>query len=174
MAGMYGHRWASSYGTDPQGEAGDTWAAGLASLSMDQLARGLATCARSGDGWPPSMQEFRLRCLGVPAFFACLPQLRAGAPDVEPFVRLMWRYVDAYALRGADQRAERAMLRDAYDAAAAFVLEGGEIPPEVPLLEIDREVERRLYDEQHFARMRELIANDEISPRNDRFPMILD
>ena len=58
MGRIYGHRWASQYGAADDG----TWAAALADLAEDELFAGLRACALSGDGWPPTLPEFRALC----------------------------------------------------------------------------------------------------------------
>lgn len=161
MAAFYGHRWGSSYGIDPAGIAGDTWAAGLASLSPAQLARGLEECARRADPWPPSMGEFRAMCLGVPPLAQVLLELRPGHPSPSHFARLCWRYVDPWRLQRANEGAADAMLKSAYEQAANFVMREGAIPEPSMQLAHDPATERALYDEIHFARMQKLnVAND--------------
>lgn len=64
MTGIYGHKWASSYGE----EVSETWVRGLADLSGAELAQGLRGCLerseatiRSGEtDWPPTLGEFRI------------------------------------------------------------------------------------------------------------------
>lgn len=58
MTEIYGHKWASQYGDVPC----DTWARGLADMSSADIGQGLKACLRSGEGWPPSLPEFRVLC----------------------------------------------------------------------------------------------------------------
>lgn len=162
MAAFYGNRWTASYDDDPGGIAGDTWAAGLAGMTPQQIGQGLEAVMRSADGWPPSLQEFRARCLGIPTFAEVVPMLAPGYPDPSPFARVCWRYLDPYALRLANVGADRAMMRDAYELAARYLLDGGTIPvePEKRIAH-DATAERMLYDRLHASRMREFVANDE-------------
>jgi hypothetical protein len=60
MTEMYGHRWVSQQGEDPN----DTWVRGLMGLTGRQLGAGLVACRDSGEGWPPTLPEFRAACLG--------------------------------------------------------------------------------------------------------------
>lgn len=67
MGSLYGHRWASSYGTH---DADDTWLHALRGLTAEQLADGLRSCVErakerrraSGEDWPPTAGEFRAMC----------------------------------------------------------------------------------------------------------------
>ena len=61
---MYGHRWKSNYGAEDDG----TWRKGLAGLTTIQIGAGLVKClqrkpARGEEDWPPTLNEFRSRCL---------------------------------------------------------------------------------------------------------------
>lgn len=57
---MYGHRWTSQQGEDPN----DTWLRGLADVTPKQFGAGLRACCNSGEGWPPTLPEFRALCVG--------------------------------------------------------------------------------------------------------------
>jgi hypothetical protein len=57
---MYGHKWTSQQGEEPN----DTWLRGLSDVTGKQLGAGLVTCRDSGEGWPPTLPEFRAACLG--------------------------------------------------------------------------------------------------------------
>lgn len=58
MAGIFGHKWVSSYGETPS----DTWLAALSHLSPDQLLEGILRCLRWPDKWPPTLPEFIELC----------------------------------------------------------------------------------------------------------------
>ncbi len=58
MTAIYGHRWTSAYGNEDDG----TWLQGLAGVTPDQIAAGLSRCLERGDGWPPTLPEFRALC----------------------------------------------------------------------------------------------------------------
>lgn len=163
MGGLYGHRWASAFGTDPKGLAGREWSLALADLSREQIDAGLDACRRSGEDWPPSAPAFRARCFGIPSF----EQVRA---DVTPkrmrFTRLVLEGLDHYLfVRSAQRDAER-MLRTAYDYAVARRLDGAELP-EAPVAELAKDPtsteppRRTCTPEQiaaHTARIREIIG----------------
>lgn len=126
MAAIYGHRWTSGFGEDPQGVTGDTWAAGLSGLTGRDLARGLEACVAASDPWPPTLPEFRGMCLSIPAFASVRVQLQLGNPS--PFAHLTWGFVDSYRYRNATSELADKMLRDAYEFAREYVMRGGDIP----------------------------------------------
>ena len=61
MANMFGHKWVSSYGREPDPDR--IWSATLYDLSEPQIRAGLRALADSGAEWPPSAPEFRQLCL---------------------------------------------------------------------------------------------------------------
>lgn len=124
MAAIYGHRWTSSYGDDPAGMVGDTWAAGLVGLSGAQLAKGLEACITSSDPWPPSLPDFRARCVGVPP----LASVRLDTDKASPFTRLVWQNLDSYRYRQAPADQADRLLREAYELAREHVMRGGTLP----------------------------------------------
>lgn len=125
MAEIYGHRWTSAYGDDSSadGPAG-TWAKGLAGITPAQVAAGLNACIASSDPWPPTLPEFRAKCLGIPSFAA----VRMDADKASPFARLVWQHLDGYAYRQASSSNADRMLREAYELAREFVMLGGALP----------------------------------------------
>lgn len=60
MAGIYGHRWTSSYG---ESDEDGTWAVGLSGLTGRDLARGLNDCMKREGEWPPTLPQFRRMCM---------------------------------------------------------------------------------------------------------------
>lgn len=58
MTELYGHRFTSAYGDQPN----DTWARALAQTTGRQLANGLQTCFKREDRWPPTLPEFVDMC----------------------------------------------------------------------------------------------------------------
>lgn len=62
MGKMYGPKWESSFGTDP--DPGNIWAACLCGLEASHIAIGFAALRDRGIEWPPSAPEFRNLCLG--------------------------------------------------------------------------------------------------------------
>lgn len=134
MAEIYGHRWTAAYGDDPDRGAGETWAKGLAGVSPAQLAAGLTTSIASADPWPPTLPEFRARCLGIPP----LASVRLDGGKADPFTRLVWQSLDGYRYRQASADQSDRMLREAYELAREHVMRGGELPPE-PVGEITQD-----------------------------------
>lgn len=59
MTQIYGHKWASSFG---ESDTDDTWAKGLADLTVDEMKKGFIACVKSGEAWPPTLPEFRRLC----------------------------------------------------------------------------------------------------------------
>lgn len=143
MGGLFGHAWASQYGEAPDGVAGDTWAAALADVTPERLAVGLRATLWLGKEFPPNAPRFLALCFGVPTFAAVRYELRNGEVPRTGFGILCWRFVDAYALRRADQREADRIVRDAYELASAHVMAGGELP-EVPALLAKPEPECRV------------------------------
>jgi hypothetical protein len=134
MAAMFGHSWVSQYGAQPDGVGGDTWSAVLADLTPQQIAGGLHATSRIAADWPPTAPRFRALCLGIPTMAECRIELRSGNPDPSPFARLLWSYLDGYNYRLAPKDKADKMLRDAYDLAAAFVMDGGALPEASPAI----------------------------------------
>lgn len=140
MLATYGHRWASAYGQDPKGVAAATWAAGLSGLDAGQVANGLRACLTFGDGWPPTLPEFRALCMGIPALSTVRLELQRG--DVSPFARMVWGNLDSYRYRQADVREADRMLSDAYDLAREERMQGAELPTE-PVAALRQELQPR-------------------------------
>ena len=128
MADIYGSRWTSAYGEDPDGSAGETWAKGLAGVTPQQLADGLTASIASADPWPPTLPEFRARCLGIPPLAQVKLALRDEGAAKPPFIALIFEALDYYNWRMADQRIADRMLADAYAVAREHVMLGGELP----------------------------------------------
>jgi hypothetical protein len=60
MLELYGHRWESSYGSEPT----EMWARSLRGISPQQIAMGLESLHDIGEAWPPSAIEFAKMCRG--------------------------------------------------------------------------------------------------------------
>ena len=58
MLEIYGHRWESSFGSEPT----ESWARSLKGISPQQIAKGLDELHESGESWPPSAIEFAKMC----------------------------------------------------------------------------------------------------------------
>ncbi|HFT7412086.1 TPA: hypothetical protein ACOD9X_004575 [Stenotrophomonas maltophilia] len=126
MGDIYGYRWSSAYGDDPREGTAETWAKGLAGLTGEQLAIGISASIASADPWPPTLPEFRLRCLGVPSFAA----VRNDTGRRDGFTRLVWQYLDGHRYRTSSADKSDRLLREAYDQAREYVMRGGSLPEE--------------------------------------------
>lgn len=162
MADIYGHRWVSAYGENPQASAGKMWAKGLRGLSQQQLARGLEAAVVSADPWPPTLPAFRALCLSIPTFAAVKAEIRKPGDECSPFAVLVWRSLDRWHFARSEQDKADRMLRDAYDAAREHVMRGGELPQ--PEFRIAHEAGIRPppappeVAEMHLARMAEVLG----------------
>ncbi|MEN5338935.1 hypothetical protein ABE583_02935 [Stenotrophomonas sp. TWI143] len=137
MAEIYGFKWSSAYGENPNVGAAVTWAKGLAGLSGRQLADGLAACIASAEPWPPTLPQFRMMCLGIPPFDA----VRADTGKQDGFTRLVWQYLDGHRYRLASADKADKLLLAAYNRAKEAVMRGAELPP-APEAHIAHEVAR--------------------------------
>lgn len=126
MAEIYGFKWSSAYGENPNVGAAVTWAKGLAGLSGRQLADGLAACIASAEPWPPTLPQFRMMCLGIPPFDA----VRADTGKQDGFTRLVWQYLDGHRYRMASTDKADRLLLAAYNRAKEAAMRGTELPPE--------------------------------------------
>lgn len=134
MADVYGHRWVSSFGADPATGAGETWAKGLAGLTTRQIGAGVSACLASSEPWPPTLPEFRARCLGIPPMSAV--RLDAGKED--GFTRLVWQFLDGHRYRSVSADQADRLLREAYELAREHVMRGGALPEVVGAIEQER------------------------------------
>jgi len=124
MTEIYGHKWVSSVGDNPNEGAALTWAKGLAGLSRQNLAAGLRGCLTRLDPWPPSLNEFRGMCLEIPSF----AQFRLDKDRATPFAVLVWSKVDSYRARHVTAEQTERMLRDGYQLACEHLMAGGALP----------------------------------------------
>lgn len=124
MAEIYGHRWTAAYGESAEEGAGGTWSKGLAGLSVQQIGAGIGACIASADPWPPTLPEFRAKCLGIPPLAA----VRLDTDKADPFTVLVWQNLDGYRYRQASADQSDRMLREAYELAREHVMRGGELP----------------------------------------------
>src|SRR5690348_10983742 len=98
MLATYGHRWESAYGRHANGVTASTWAAGLADIPPADVATAARACLTFGDGWPPTLPEFRALCLGIPSFAEVVLDMRRTDEIRQPFTRMvcasldLWRY----------------------------------------------------------------------------------
>lgn len=142
MLATYGHRWAGAYGQNPDGVAAATWATGLAGLTSQQIAAGLRACLTHGDGWPPTLPEFRVLCLGIPTLAAVRAELLRSDAERSPFTRFVWGLIDGHRYRQANADAAERMLRDAYELAREERLRGTPLP-EAPVAAIADDTRRQ-------------------------------
>lgn len=144
MTAIYGPRWTSSMGVVPVNEdgsltvSGDTWAQGLSGLTPDQIAHGLRSCLATDSGWPPTLPEFRAKCVDVPPITDVRAQLRGEFKDFAPFTLMVYRRLDFWNYRRAETRQAEHMLSEAYNDAKGALLRGE------PLPEIPRQLEQHM------------------------------
>lgn len=167
MAEIYGHRWTSAYGeTADDCGAGETWAKGLAGVTGEQLGEGLKACVASADPWPPTLPEFRARCLGIPPLAQVRLELRGSSRSRSRFTLQVWQSIDSYRFKQASSEQSDRLLRDAYELAREHVMRGGELP-ELPVAAIGGTEEKtavRRKDpkvrEESCAKIREILSLD--------------
>lgn len=135
MAEIYGHRWTSAYGDNPNEGAAQTWAKGLGGIHPRQLADGLRNCLASADPWPPTLPEFRAMCLSIPTLAAVKLEIRAT--EHSQFTRAVWANIDTYRYRQSSAEVSDRMLRDAYDLTREQVMRGQPLPE--PSMAIEQE-----------------------------------
>lgn len=130
MAEIYGHKWTSAYGDNPDEGAAKTWAKGLGDLSTKQIAAGVERLLTSADEWPPALPRFRAICFGIPSLAAVKLDLKKGAKAPSPFARMVWSNVDSFRYRNATAEAADFLLKDAYEIAREAVMSGAPLPGE--------------------------------------------
>lgn len=156
---IYGHKWTSAYGDKATGSAAQTWAKGLGGLTALQVADGLKSCLANPDPWPPTLPEFRARCLGIPPLAA----VRLDSTKIEPFTRLVWQYLNTYRYRNASADLADKLLREAYELAREHVMRGGDLPePAVAEIEHKPAPKPQIPEtrEEREARLRLLLGDD--------------
>lgn len=128
MAEIYGHRWTSAYGDDPNQGAALTWAKGLERMTPAQLAHGLSSAITSADGWPPSLPEFRALCLDIPTMGSVRFRMSNPGETISPFMRQFWAYLNSAEYNSGDEyRCERA-VKEAYELTSEHVMQGKPLP----------------------------------------------
>lgn len=127
MRGIYGPHWEVGFGAFDLGSTSvKSWRRGLWAMTALQLRAGLAACASADDPTPPSLPEFRARCLGIPSCAAVLSC--AGHPDSEFAGAVYEAAAAAGHAQASVDRADR-ILHDAYRVVRARVLQG--LPPSI-------------------------------------------
>jgi len=132
MSAIYGHRWTAAFGESAEDAAGvlttvgDTWQRGLTGIPESLIAAGLKRSITSGDPWPPTLPEFRARCIGIPSLPEVTQDIRDfSRPRWSPFARLVGDRLDEFALRRmSSDDAERA-IRYAYEGVRELVMRDG-------------------------------------------------
>lgn len=144
LAGIYGDKFTRAFGDAPEHmtagahhEAGDltdagaVWQQGLMGLSRQQVGDGLRRSLMNAEPWPPTLPEFRARCLGIP-MLAQVQLLLTRCNDVDTdnaaFCRLVWRFLDGHRFTWAEPDDADRMLRDAYRLAREYRMELGPLP----------------------------------------------
>lgn len=129
MAGLYGHKWTSSYGASdikldehnkPRADSG-IWAKALSGVTGREIAHGMKLCTtRTGSqaAWPPSAPEFRDMCVSARTDASIPDQIRSWREAVEastapgdwifshPIVQEAARMTGWYAIRNGIPSAE--------------------------------------------------------------------
>ena len=134
---IYGHKWTAAYGTDATGSAAQTWAKGLNGLTAAQVAGGLKACLTTSDPWPPTLPEFRARCLGIPSLQEV--RLEIHGSERSPFGIMVWQQLDGYLFKQSSADKSDRMLKDAYELAREMVMRGHPLP-EMPAAVIEQQV----------------------------------
>lgn len=129
MTEIYGYKWTSAYGEDAEAGAGETWASGLSGMPPRAINIGLSAALVSSDPWPPTLPQFRAMCLEVPSL-AAVKQAVKNRDLRTPFMRQVWMKLDGYRLRSDEAWEVDRHIREAYELAREYVMEGGECPPE--------------------------------------------
>ncbi len=139
MLALYGHAWASQYGTAPEGIAAETWAIALNGLSADDLGRGLRACVAEGAEFPPSAPRFRGMCAGIPSLGAVRRELHPRFDGARtPFATLVWAQLDSYRFKQASADQADRLLREAYELAREEVMRGEPLPEAVEVIGQDK------------------------------------
>jgi hypothetical protein len=133
MSGIFGHKWISQVGTNPDGISARVWRDGLSSLEIPQIAEAIQHYKNNSLSavWPPSLPEFRLQALGLPSLNAYRHLLATG--QVTPFTLLANSFLDAYRLKLASAKEHDALTERAYWLSCEAVEHGAALP-EVPVM----------------------------------------
>lgn len=62
MGSLYGHKWTSGYGDEPDPDG--VWAATLMDVPWEKIMHGFNQVTKKGGEWPPAAPEFKKMCLG--------------------------------------------------------------------------------------------------------------
>ncbi len=134
MVVAYGGKWTREHTDDPKSPDGIAWSAELRDLNREQIERGLETCRKSPDEWPPSIGQFRAMCLGIPPFATVKRETLRPHDERSKFTRAVWARVDHYQHRIASVRDGDRMLLEAYEQVRDAVMRGEPLPDIVGVL----------------------------------------
>jgi len=126
MSAIYGNRWISGYGAQPNTLAVQWWSEGLKGINENQIKTAIQACLKLDDEWPPSLPQFRKLCLAIPAFSCIKEEMRQA--DYSAFTRFVMGFLDHWQYRNADQYHAEKLLKQAYDLAVHHRLNGAPLP----------------------------------------------
>lgn len=143
-----GEKWVKNHGVADDG----TWAAGLAGLSNDDLARGIRKCGK----WMPSLPEFRDMCLpsaadlGMPEKNAAYLMAVQNDWSAHPAVYAAASEVGLWDLANKAERDVKPRFFRAYDALIGAARAGQVIgyPVAAEALQVEAAPSAELTDEQ--------------------------
>lgn len=118
MTHLYGHKWASVYGSavDAAGKltaSARQWAYDLRELTVEQVLLGMNEAEKRGLEWPPGPIEFKRLCLGIPS----LAQVLDRQTDYGPVCTEIRKRLDWYRLDGMDTKSARDLASQQLETA---------------------------------------------------------
>lgn len=144
MAGLYGHKWVSSYGeeVDPMG----IWRAALKGISFEQIKFGFNKLTMKGAAWPPGAPEFRSMCsiqaddIGLPSEFDAQKAIRSivmlprdkPIPEQHPAIYYAYTLIGNFNARQMTTNQLEKAVKDSWGKVEELALSGFEFP-EQPL-----------------------------------------
>lgn len=133
LAAIYGPLWSAHYAGDMGRLAVAEWTDALADLADAHLAAGIAACRESPDHYPPSLGEFRGRCLGLGSDGEAVEAAMRGDRS-HPIARRLIESVPSWDRNQVYSARElRRVYRDGLDAARRqAVAEAVANPPALP------------------------------------------
>lgn len=90
------------------------------------MADGLKASLANSDPWPPTLPEFRARCLGIPPFQQVRIEVHASKRSA--FTTMVWQQIDGYQFKQVSAEKSDRMLKDAYELARELVMRGVPLP----------------------------------------------
>lgn len=148
MAGIYGRRWAASFGSAPVGDAAQAWRLATDDLTDEQVDAAYRYFARCGREWPPSAPEFRRGALRLPSLAEARLEMLEPPERQSPFARALNRALGrlGYKVIG-DPALRETLLREQYEHLCQRALRDGAIalsepPPTAPAQPRPQRLER--------------------------------